>query len=110
MGQTGPGRDNEGGQKVQQPNGEVEGPEGWCDWGKRNYNGKSYREESCTQGETKDNVYVAPLAWTKRTLKVYFMPLSSFNINAIMFKITKFGISLQHELELMNFCTKSPNY
>lgn len=34
MGQTGPGRDNEGGQKVQQPNGEVEGPEGWCDLGK----------------------------------------------------------------------------
>lgn len=30
-----PGRERKAGQKVQQPNGEVEGPEGWCDEGKR---------------------------------------------------------------------------
>lgn len=35
LGQAGPWRENEAGQKVQQPNGEVEEPEGWCDGEKR---------------------------------------------------------------------------
>lgn len=34
-GPDGPGRERKAGQKVQQPNGAVEGPEGWCDEGKR---------------------------------------------------------------------------
>lgn len=33
LGQAGPWRESEAGQKVQQPNGEVEGPEGWWDRG-----------------------------------------------------------------------------
>ena len=55
LGQAEPWRENQAGQKVKQPNGEVKGPEGWCEWG------MCCRKQNC-DGEKEHKVYVDTLA------------------------------------------------